>query len=71
MDLDENKVQVKKWIPPNEVLDMLKTNAIQCGASISALCYEFLVTKNIRKKRLTNAAKGHIISSTVENHMGY
>lgn len=36
-----------------------------------ALCHQFLVTKNIRKKRLTNAVKGHIISNTIENHMGH
>lgn len=40
--------------------------------SISALLYaKFLVTPNIRKNRLTNDAKGHIISNTIENHKGY
>lgn len=42
------------------------------GLNLSvALCHQLLAAKNIRKKRLTNAVKGHIISNTIENHMGY
>ncbi len=37
--LDENEVQVKKWIPKDKVLEMLKDNEIQCGVSMLALLY--------------------------------
>lgn len=36
---DENEVQIKKWIPKDKVLDMIKNNEIQCGVSILALLY--------------------------------
>lgn len=35
----ENEVQIKKWIPKDKVLDMIKNNEIQCGVSILALLY--------------------------------
>lgn len=38
-DFDENEVQAKKWVPKEKVLEMLRTNEIQCGISISALLY--------------------------------
>ncbi|HBA46249.1 MAG TPA: hypothetical protein DCZ91_00290 [Lachnospiraceae bacterium] len=38
-EFDENEVQGKKWIPKNEVLDMLRANEIQCGVSMLALLY--------------------------------
>ena len=36
---DENEVQRKKWIPKNEVMNMLRANEIQCGVSMLALLY--------------------------------
>lgn len=36
---DENEVQMKKWTPKNEVLEMLRANEIQCGVSMLALLY--------------------------------
>jgi NTP pyrophosphohydrolases containing a Zn-finger, probably nucleic-acid-binding len=39
MEFDENEVQTKKWVCKNDVLDMLRTNEIQCGVSTSALLY--------------------------------
>ncbi len=36
---DENEVHMKKWTPKNEVLEMLRTNEIQCGVSMLALLY--------------------------------
>lgn len=38
-EFDENEVQGKKWIPKNEVMDMLSANEIQCGVSMLALLY--------------------------------
>lgn len=38
-EFDKNEVQEKKWIPKNEVLDMLRANEIQCGVSMLALLY--------------------------------
>ena len=39
MDVDENEVNAKKWIPKDEVLKMLKNNETQCGVSMLALLY--------------------------------
>lgn len=36
---DENEVQIKRWIPKDKVLDMIKSNEIECGISILALLY--------------------------------
>lgn len=38
-EFDKNEVHEKKWIPKNEVLDMLRANEIQCGVSMLALLY--------------------------------
>lgn len=39
MHFDEDEVQKKRWIPKEQVLDMLKTNQIQCGVSMLGLLY--------------------------------
>lgn len=39
MEIDENEVNAKKWIPMDEVLKMLKNNETQCGVSMLALLY--------------------------------
>ena len=39
MHFDENEVQQKCWMPKVQVLDMLKTNQIQCGVSMLGLLY--------------------------------
>lgn len=39
MEIDENEVATKKWIPKNEVINMLKKNETQCGISMLALLY--------------------------------
>lgn len=39
MEIDENEVNDKKWIPKDKVLNMLKNNEIQCGVSMLALLY--------------------------------
>lgn len=39
MEIDENEVNAKKWIPKDEVLKMLKNNETQCGVSMLALLY--------------------------------
>ncbi|MCM1541362.1 MAG: NUDIX hydrolase [Blautia sp.] len=36
---DENEVRMKKWVPRSEVMEMLRTNEIQCGVSMLALLY--------------------------------
>lgn len=41
-NFDENEVQAKKWVSKEKVLEMLRTNEIQCGVSISALLYAIL-----------------------------
>ena len=38
---DENEVRNKKWIPKDEVLNMLRNNEIQCGVSMLALLFTF------------------------------
>ena len=39
MEIDENEVNDKKWIPKDKVLNMLKNNEIQCGVSMLTLLY--------------------------------
>lgn len=39
MEIDENEVHAKKWIPKDEVLNLLKRNETQCGVTMLALLY--------------------------------
>lgn len=39
MNFDENEVHAKRWLPKDEVIEMLKNNEIQCGVSMLALLY--------------------------------
>lgn len=38
-DIDENEVNAKKWVPIEEVLEILKENKSQCGVSMLGLLY--------------------------------
>lgn len=37
--LDENEVNAKRWVPKEEVLELLKENKSQCGVSMLGLLY--------------------------------
>ena len=39
MEIDENEVNAKKWVPKDKVLEMLRKNETQCGVSMLALLY--------------------------------
>jgi len=39
MEIDTNEVNDKKWIAKNDVIEMLRNNATQCGVSMLALLY--------------------------------
>lgn len=37
--IDENEVNAKRWVPKEEVLELLKENRSQCGVSMLGLLY--------------------------------
>ena len=41
VNIDENEVNMKKWVPRERVLEMLKNNETKDGTSILALLFAF------------------------------